>query len=75
MSDCKHLQFKAQCNVFRLTDSDDPEKVTGYTMEVSVMCMECFRPFEFIGLPNGMSPSYPTVDVEGIEARMPIRPV
>lgn len=72
---CKHKIFNVEAKVARLTESDDSDFVTGYHMDVTVICAQCFKPFRFVGLPSGYSPSYPTVDVEEITARMPIEPV
>lgn len=71
---CEHKIFKAQVNVARLTESDESEVVTGYRADIEITCAECFMPFVFVGVPGGYSPGYPTVNVEGDELRVPIRP-
>ena len=73
---CKHKNFKAQVDVHRLTDVDEPDaEITGYTADVTITCAECHMPFRFKGLPEGVHPEHPTCDFEGVEARMPIEPI
>lgn len=74
MSDCKHNKFKVQANVARLHTEEDPENITGYSMDITVKCDECGEPFEWVGLPGGYSPSQPRVSFDGTELRAPIRP-
>lgn len=70
---CEHTNFDAIVKVIRLTATDDGP-VTGYTAEITIKCVECDEYFEFIGLPMGSLPSEPACNVDGTEARMPIRP-
>jgi hypothetical protein len=74
MKDCKHMNFEAGTKVARLTDQDDSEKITGYSLDIIVNCKDCGLPFEFIGIPGGYSPAQPMVNFDSTEARMPIRP-
>lgn len=72
---CKHEQFYCTANVFRLHEEDDETKdVKSYSMDVKVHCVQCGTPFEFIGLPLGLSPHQPMASFDATEARMPIRP-
>lgn len=71
---CKHETFQVDAKVARLTKEEGGD-VTGYSMDIEVCCKDCHMPFRFIGLPGGYSPSYPTVDFEQIQARMPIAPI
>lgn len=73
-TNCEHKNFKVQAKVTRLTESEDSKIVTGYHLDVEVFCTDCFKPFEFIGLPHGYSPGYPTINIEATECRMPIKP-
>lgn len=73
MNKCKHEIFQTNVAVNRLTDEQG--NVTSYLAEIEIHCKQCMAPFEFIGLPKGMSPGYPTTDLEGIELRQPIKPV
>ncbi len=41
---------------------------------VQVVCRVCGVSFQFLGLPGGLHPDYPTVSVDGTEARLPIAP-
>lgn len=70
---CEHLSFKAQLDVIRLTDNSG--NVTGYTTDISVHCAECMKPFEWVGVPGGVSPAHPCVSADGLELRAPIRPI
>jgi hypothetical protein len=74
MKDCKHFNFTASNRVARLTEENNPENITGYSMDVRVKCADCGLPFEFIGMPGGYSPAQPMVNFDATEARMPIRP-
>jgi hypothetical protein len=59
-------------NVIRLTD--EAGMVDGYHMDVSVKCMQCDRPFAFVGLPKGWSASQPTMNFEQTEMSVPLVP-
>ncbi len=72
--DCTHLNFFSDVKVCRLTEVEGGP-VTGYSMDVQVYCKDCMRPFQFIGLPYGYSPSKPMMSMDATEARMPIKPV
>lgn len=67
--DCKHKDFKAQVNVIRLEDSHN------FMAEVKVECRKCHTPFQFIGMPMGLSFTKPMVEVMAAEARLPIKPM
>lgn len=70
---CPHPEFAAIVEVARLTAvADGP--ATGYSAEVQIHCAVCDEPFIFIGLPMGLSPRRPMVDVPGTQLRAPIRP-
>lgn len=72
---CDHKNFKAQVNVTRLTDKDDETKITGYTTDITVSCVDCFKPFQWVGVPGGYSPNQPMVNFDRTELRAPIKPV
>lgn len=74
MQDCKHEIFQCNADITRLTDGDDPEKVTGYSADIRVKCVQCGLPFEFVGVPGGYSPGQPMVNFDATELRAPIRP-
>jgi len=71
---CDHKQFIGKVNVTRLTDNDKSTTVTGYRVDLFVHCQECGLPFEFIGVPGGYNPNFPTVNFNGTELRCPIKP-
>lgn len=75
MSACIHENFQVIANIARCTRSDEDPTVVAYYCELTVKCTTCETPFEFIGLPMGMSPGQPRCSVDGREARMPIKPV
>jgi hypothetical protein len=72
--DCAHEGFKAQCNVTRLTEVEGGP-VTGYRADLEISCDNCGKPFIFPGIPGGYTPSYPTVNVDQTELRIPIKPI
>ena len=72
---CKHLNFKVEANVARLTESEESDVVTGYRADIEIHCMDCFMPFQFVGLPGGYNPVCPTVNFDSTELRLPIKPV
>lgn len=73
---CLHRNFVADVKVNRLTDGgESPESLSGFTADLEIYCADCYMPFEFIGMPIGVSPTYPTTNVDKVEARIPIRPV
>jgi hypothetical protein len=73
-ADCEHQAFGARVEVSRLSDYDDGP-VTHYSADIRIQCVECSLPFEFIGLPAGLSPSVPTTSFCGDELRAPIKPM
>jgi hypothetical protein len=70
---CPHLNFYVCAEVNRLTATDDGP-VTGYAADITISCAECSVPFEWIGLPSGLSPSQPMVSFDRTELRAPIKP-
>ena len=72
---CEHQDFAARVCVVRLERSDTDAAIVGYTAEVGVNCSDCGEAFVFIGLPIGSLAGEPACSVDGIEARMPIRPI
>lgn len=69
VNECKHKGFVANVAVNRLEDSG------GFAADITIKCVECQQPFQFLGLPGGLSPNMPTVSVDRTEARMPIAPL
>ena len=72
MSKCLHDEFKAWVDVTRLTDHPE-NPADAFTADVRIHCVQCGFAFEFIGLPTGSSPDYPTTSWSRTEARMPIK--
>ena len=72
--DCKHEQFECNASVTRLTDGNNNDNVIGYAADITVKCIQCGIPFEWIGIAGGYSPSEPKVNPDRTGLRAPIRP-
>jgi len=70
---CQHEHFAAHVEVNRLTDAEGGP-VTGYAADITVRCAACGQPFEWIGVPGGLSPGQPMCSVDRTELRAPIHP-
>jgi hypothetical protein len=66
----------AGVSVCRLTDENNSEHIVGFAADVKINCADCGMPFEFIGLPIGVSAtnSKPMVSMDRKELRAPIKP-
>lgn len=71
---CDHTNFKANCDVTRLTEGEGGP-VTGYRADLKIECEKCGLPFVFPGVPFGYTPAHPTVSVDQVELRLPIKPL
>lgn len=71
---CDHTMFYIHGKVARLTDSDESEVVTGYRADITIKCVQCQMPFEFVGLPAGFHHAEPTTSFDARELRCPIKP-
>ena len=67
---CAHDHFQIYCAVDRIEDLDP----VGFYANIRIVCTECKTPFHFIGLPYGLAPTEPRLEVGGLECRMPIGP-
>lgn len=65
---CPHLKFKANIKVNRLED------IRRFTADVTVYCLDCNIPFQFLGLLPGVDLNGARVSVDGQEARLAIAP-
>lgn len=65
---CAHDQFQIHCQVDRIDDVNPRV----YYANMRIVCTECETPFHFIGVPYGLSPNEPRLEIGGLEARMPI---
>lgn len=71
---CEHKNFQGNFKVARLTENESPgAKVNGYMADITIVCLECRQPFEFIGVPQGHSPFQPMLSADNTELRAPIR--
>ena len=55
---CEHRQFESSVDVYRPTATEGGE-VTGYQADIRIRCADCRLPFQFIGLPGGVSQQWP----------------
>lgn len=65
---CPHLKFKANIKVNRLED------IGRFTADVTVHCLDCEIPFQFLGLLPGVDLNGARVSVNGQEAHLAIAP-
>ena len=65
---CQHLNFSAECKVARIED------LGRFVLEVKVRCVDCDKPFQFVGVEPGFNYNAPTVSLDGLEANLPITP-
>lgn len=70
---CAHDEFVVLGEVNRLTQVEGGP-VTGYSLDLTVSCVQCDERFVFIGAQSGLSPRRPMVSANGQELRAPIRP-
>jgi hypothetical protein len=45
-----------------------------FMADVTIKCLDCGEPFQFIGLQPGLNMNGATVSIDGLEARMAILP-
>lgn len=65
---CIHEHFRAEVDVHRLED-------TGRFMaDVRISCSQCGLPFQFLGVRAGLDMNGVSVDLEGTELRIALRP-
>ena len=70
---CPHLNFNCFVDVNRISGKDaEPEKVVAYTADIRIECRNCGQPFEFFGLPFGLSFYRPTVSLDNRQLRVPL---
>lgn len=70
---CEHLNFAAQVDVNRLTETIGGP-VTRYLADVRIKCADCGLPFEFQGLKLGIDTGGCTMSLDGQEAHLAILP-
>lgn len=73
---CPHINLSIEANVtalFQVVTSNEPDH---RVLQVTVKCVECGMPFEFVGLQRvGMpDPEMAAVNPTGLVACLPIRP-
>ncbi|WP_053130878.1 hypothetical protein [Pseudomonas sp. MIACH] len=65
---CKHEDLKATVGVTRI------ENKGRFMAEISIVCMQCGVPMQFMGLEPGLNYDGATVSLDGLEARIGIHP-
>lgn len=70
---CEHNNFESNVGVGRITN-DITGVVENYVADIRIQCKDCKTPFQFIGMPLGVSYDKPMMEVDGLEARLPIAP-
>lgn len=71
---CDHKVLVGNVAVGRITETEGGP-VKWYLAELTVHCDACKKPFAFQGLPGGMSFTQPMISPDGIEARLPMKPI
>lgn len=66
---CPHMNFDANVRVCRLEDSGR------FNAEIQIKCVECQKPFRFLGLKVGLDTAGAMMSPDGKEARIAIVPV
>lgn len=65
---CPHMRFDAAVAVARLEDSGR------FLAEITIKCVDCNRPFRFLGLKAGLDTAGAMMSPDGQEARIAIVP-
>jgi hypothetical protein len=73
MADCEHMYFAVSANIARLTASEGGP-VTGFVAEIHIVCKDCGKPFQFLGLEPGFDSQGARVSLDGLEANLAITP-
>ena len=70
---CLHEEFDAKVGVGRLT-SEEGGPVTGYIAEIRISCLQCGKPFQFLGLEPGIDLQGARVSIDALEAHIALVP-
>lgn len=71
---CTHENFIVEHRVNRLHD-ENSEEIKDFALDIKIHCKDCLHPFEFLGMQAGLSFSKPMCCPDGLEARLPIKPI
>jgi hypothetical protein len=74
MNNCEHKNFESSVRIGRLTTEEEPDVVSKYMADIKIQCADCKLPFEFMGVPNGMSFFQPMLNIDNTEMRAPLKP-
>ncbi len=65
---CKHKDFHIDGTVARLED------IGKFQLCIRIECLECHKPFRFLGLPFGVDLEGAAISADSLEARLSIAP-
>lgn len=71
---CNHENVHFDINVDKVHSDKVENKFLYSCLNMKMTCKDCGQPFEFVGLPVGISPYRPTVSLDGLELRQPVVP-
>ena len=66
---CEHNNWQAGVTVTNLTDTQG-SRLDRHTVDLRVECADCGGKLQFVGMPAGASVLFPTISVDGLEARL-----
>lgn len=72
--ECEHPDFEINASVGRMSEVDGGP-ITHYSVEATVRCTRCERPFQWVGPAWGIvDPNGPLVNLDGTKLYIPIEP-
>ena len=66
---CTHERWLADVSVSNLLDLEG-NLLDRRAVDLRVICADCSKPLQFVGMPAGSSVLWPTTSVDGLEARL-----
>lgn len=66
---CEHNNWQARVAVSNLTD-EQGSTIGRRAVDLRVSCADCGANLQFVGMPAGCSVLWPTISVDGLEARL-----
>lgn len=70
---CNHEHFESMVSVYRC-NAVEGGPITHYSAQIVIRCAQCKAVFEFQGLPVGISPYTPTIDIGATLLNAPLMP-
>ncbi len=71
---CSHQNFKVSADINRITQKEGDLDPSAFMADIRLECVDCGTPFEWIGVPMGLSFVRPNVSVDCLELRAPVKP-